>query len=76
MMEEIFKTYQIHPLMQRMLNEIWRAETAKDPDIRDLAIDLLAQDMGTQGIIANRGQVGWFLDQQMEARDGEAGMNS
>lgn len=68
-MDEIFQGYQMHPLMARMIVEIWRAGTVDDPDIRSLAIDLLQQDMMTKAYVANRGQIGWFLNQAVRSHD-------
>jgi len=68
-MDEIFKGYRLHPLMARMIAEIRRADTVEDPEVRSLAIDLLQQDMATQAYVANRGQIGWFLNEAVRGDD-------
>lgn len=68
-MAEIFQGYEMHPLMARMITEIWRADTVDDPEVRSLAIDLLQQDMMTKAYIANRGQIGWFLNETVCSYD-------
>lgn len=69
-MEEIFKIYRPHPLMIRMIAEIARTgdEWLMDDDTRSIFIDLIQQDMGTQGVIANRGQVGYWMTEVVKAQ--------
>lgn len=75
-MDEIFKTYRPHRLIQRMLSEVWRREIEDDAEIRDLAIDLISDDLVAQGIVANRGQIGWWYGEQIKEIQGLAELNT